>query len=187
MTGAQSSTEPERTRAFREYVEPEIEIMLRVAQSLTGNLHDAEDLVQESLLRAFRGIDGFDGRHPRAWLLTILRHTNMNMHRRRRPDPVDDWDLIRDSRPAFGAATTPSAEDAVLDVTLDERLSTAVAELDPRFRAALILVDVHDLSYADAAAVLDVPVGTVMSRLSRARERLRRRLGPTTLTPGRFA
>jgi RNA polymerase sigma-70 factor (ECF subfamily) len=187
VTGAPKSTEQERARAFRDYVEPEIEVMLRVARSLTGNPTDAEDLVQESLLRAFRGLDGFDGRHPRAWLLTIVRRTNINMHRRRRPDPVDDWDLVRDARPAFGAAETPSAEDAVLDGTLSEQLSTAVAELDPKFRATLILVDVHDLSYAEAAAVLGVPIGTVMSRLSRARDRVRRRLGPAALTPGRFA
>ncbi len=177
----------DRAQAFREYVEPEIEVMLRVAQSLTGNRADAEDVVQEALLRAFRAVDRFDGRHPRAWLLTILRNTHHNSRRRQRPDPIGDWDVVRHSRPAFGAALQPSAEDAVLASTLDAELHRAVAELDPRFREALVLVDVHQLSYAEAAAVLGVPIGTVMSRLSRARDRVRRRLGPAALTPGRFA
>nr|WP_269813162.1 sigma-70 family RNA polymerase sigma factor [Ornithinimicrobium sediminis] len=187
MADGHPQTDRERTRAFRQFVEPEIEVMLRVARSLTGNATDAEDLVQESLIRAFRAVDRFDGRYPRAWLLTILRRTHINMHRRRRPDTIDDWAMIRDARPAFGAAEHPSAEDAWIDSTLNPPLADAVAALDPKFRATLILVDVHDLSYADAAAVLGVPVGTVMSRLSRARDRIRRRLGPSALTPGRFA
>lgn len=187
MNEGHNDVESARALAFREQVEPEIEVMLRVAMGLTRNRADAEDLVQESLLRAYRALDRFDGRHPRAWLLTIVRHTNLNMQRRTRPDPVGDWDLVRDSRPAFGASTQPSAEDAHLDGVLSEQLSTALAELDVRFRTAVILVDVHDLSYAEAAAVMGVPVGTVMSRLSRGRDRLRRRLGPQTLTPGRFA
>ncbi len=173
-----------RGRAFREFVEPEIEVLLRVASTLTSGSADAEDLVQESLLRAYRGLHRFDGRHPRAWLLTILRNTNANMHRRQRPVTIEDVQLQRASRPAFGVAELPSAEQSFLDEELDEELHAAVSALDPRFLSALILVDVHDLSYAEAAAVLDVPVGTVMSRLSRARDRLRRALGPTTLSRG---
>lgn len=182
MSGASSPDDVERRRAFAEVVEPEIEVMLRVARSITGSVADAEDLVQESLVRAFRAIDRFDGRHPRAWLLTIVRNTNANMHRRRRPIAVDDWELIHASRPAFGATESPAAEDVYVVQELDEALQSAVAGLDPRFRSALVLVDVHDLSYAEAAAVLDVPVGTVMSRLSRARERVRKALGPTFTT-----
>ena len=183
-TGAEEREK--RARAFREYVEPEIEVMLRVATSLIGNAADAEDLVQESLLRAYRALDRFDGAHPRAWLLTIVRHTHLNLRRRQRPDPVGDWELIRDGRPAFGAAQSSSAEDAVLDGTLTAQLAEAVAELDPKFRSVLVLVDVDDLSYAEAATALGIPVGTVMSRLSRARERVRRRLGSAVLTQGRF-
>ena len=174
-----------RKRAFREVVEPEIEVMLRVARSITASDADAEDLVQESLIRAFRGLDRFDGRHPRAWLLTILRNTNINLHRRRRPILADDWELTHAARPAFGKAQLPSAEDSFLAEELDGPLEDAVAGLDPRFRSALVLVDIHDLSYAEAAAVLGVPVGTVMSRLSRARDRVRRALGAAVVvTPG---
>ncbi len=182
MNEASVPDDAARRRAFAEVVEPEIEVMLRVARSITGSGADAEDLVQESLVRAFRAIDRFDGRYPRAWLLTIVRNTNANMHRRRRPIAVDDWELIHASRPAFGSARSPAAEEVYVVQELDGALHAAVAGLDPKFRSALVLVDVHDLSYAEAAAVLDVPVGTVMSRLSRARERVRKTLGPTFTT-----
>ncbi len=173
-----------RKSSFRELVEPEIEVLLRVGLTLASNRADAEDLVQETLLRAYRAIDRFDGRHPRAWLLTILRHTNANLHRRQRPGTIGDWELLRTARPAFGRAELPSAEDSFLDDELHADLDTAVRALDPRFRAALILVDVHDLSYSEAAAVMGVPVGTVMSRLSRARDRVRTSLHFSPLARG---
>ena len=119
-----------------------------------------------------------------AWLLTILRNTNANMHRRQRPGTISDWELIRTARPAFGRAELPSAEDSFVDHELHADLDAAVRALDPRFRAALILVDVHDLSYSEAAAVMGVPVGTVMSRLSRARDRVRKSLRFSPLTRG---
>ena len=167
-----------RLGAFRAFVEPEIEVLLRVAGSLTANRADAEDLVQESLVKAFRAVDRFDGRHPRAWLLTILRNTNANAHRRRRPGTIGDWELLRSARPAFGRAELPSAEDTYVDGELSAELDVAMAALDPRFRAVVVLVDICDLSYAEAAATLGVPIGTVMSRLSRGRDRLRKRLAP---------
>ncbi|GAB3083306.1 RNA polymerase sigma factor [Pedococcus soli] len=173
-------------RAFREHVEPQLEVLLRVAQSLTGNAADAEDLTQETLIRAYNAVSRFDGRHPRAWLLTILRHTHLNMHRRQRPETVADWESLRRTRPAFGASAPHSAEEEVIGQELHDHLERALAELDPRFRAVLWLVDVDDLSYAEAAAALGVPVGTVMSRLSRARERVRHHLGPTILTARRL-
>lgn len=163
----------ERRHAFAAVVEPEIEVMLRVARTLTGSDADAEDVVQEALIRAFGAIGRFDGRHPRAWLLTIVRRTFLNQNRRRRPVLLAADELDRGHRPAFGKGVEASAEDRVLDAQLDVELSRAIATLDPRFRAALVLVDVHDLSYAEAAAVLDVAPGTVMSRLSRARKRVR--------------
>ena len=184
MTAHEPSDDAARKASFRELVEPEIEVMLRVALSITSNKADAEDLVQESLLRAYRAIERFDGRYPRAWLLTIVRNTNSNLHRRQRPGTIGDWELIRTARPAFGRSELPSAEDSFVDNELQADLAAAVGALDPRFRAALILVDVHDLSYAEAAAVMGVPVGTVMSRLSRARDRVRRSLRLDPLTRG---
>jgi RNA polymerase sigma-70 factor (ECF subfamily) len=174
-----------RADAFKTHVEPELPVLFRVALTLTGSPADAEDLVQETVMRAFRALDRFDGRHPRAWLLTILRNTNMNMHRRQRPDLVQDWDAVRDPRPAFGAERHISAEDAVLDDILDEDLEAAVKSLDSRFRTVLLLVDVDRLTYAEAAEALGVPVGTVMSRLSRARDRVRASLRAHTSSFGR--
>lgn len=179
------SAETASAEAFRLHVEPELPVLLRVAVTLTGSRADAEDLVQETLIRAFRAIDRFDGRHPRAWLLTILRNTNMNMHRRQRPGLIDDWDAVGDPRPAFGAEQAISAEQSVLDEILDEDLEAAVASLDQRFRTVLLLIDVDRLTYAEAAEALGVPVGTVMSRLSRARDRVRAHLWAHTSSFGR--
>ena len=154
-------------------MEPEIEVMLRVACSITANQADAEDLVQEALLRAYRAIDRFDGRHPRAWLLTILRNTNMNAHRRQRPRLLDADDTLERHNPAFGAASIPSPEQTVTDRELGDDLHRAVAALDPKFSTVLLLIDVDDLTYTEVADVLGIAVGTVTSRLSRARKRLR--------------
>ena len=184
VTAPRPADDATRRSSFRELVEPEIEVLLRVALTITSTQADSEDLVQETMLRAYRAIDRFDGRHPRAWLLTILRNTNANMHRRQRPGTIGDWELIRTARPAFGRAELASAEDSFVDHELHADLDAAVRALDPRFRAALILVDVHDLSYSEAAAVMGVPVGTVMSRLSRARDRIRKSLRFSPLTRG---
>ncbi len=174
--GLRGGSDVARAQAFKAHVEPELAVLLRVATTLTGSPADAEDLVQETVIRAYRAMDSFDGRHPRAWLLTILRRTNLNMHRRTRPDLVEDWAAVQSARPAFGAAQPASAETSVIDNVLNDDLERAVAALDPRFRAVLLLVDVDGLTYAEAAEVLGVPVGTVMSRLSRARARVRVRL-----------
>ncbi len=168
--------------AFRTHVEPEIEVLLRVASTLTGP-SDAEDLVQETLVRAWRSVDRFDGRHPRAWLLTILRNTNINMHRRRRPDGFDEIPEYAGTRPAFDARPPSTPEEQVVDGILPDDLEAAIDALRPTFRTVLLLVDVDQLTYAEAADALGVPVGTVMSRLSRARARVRAQLRPTINPP----
>jgi len=171
-----------RKDAFVRYVEPEITVMLRVAQTLTGSWADAEDLVQDTMIRAYRAIDRFDGAHPRAWLLTILRRAHLNAHRRQRPDLLSEPSTLDQHRPAFGARSAPSAEESVTDLVPDEALQRAVNTLDPRFRTVLLLVDVDQLTYAEVAEVLGIPTGTVMSRLSRARQRVRARLRDTDVS-----
>lgn len=168
MSGDEASPD-----AFRDHVEPQIEVLLRVAMTLTGSWADAEDLVQETLVRAWRSVDRFDGRHPRAWLLTILRNTNVNMHRKRRPDVLEAPSEQRGARLAFGADRQPGPEEQLVDNLLDANLERAVNGLDEKFRTVLLLVDVDQLSYAETAHALGIPIGTVMSRLSRARERVR--------------
>lgn len=173
-----SSDRAATAHAFRTHVEPEIEVLLRVAATLTGP-SEAEDLVQETLLRAWRSVDRFDGKHPRAWLLTILRNTNINMHRRRRPDGFDEIPEFPGTRPAFDARPPTTPEEQVVDGILPDALEAAIDALGPMFRTVLLLVDVDQLTYAEAAHTLGVPVGTVMSRLSRARAKIRTHLRPT--------
>lgn len=182
---ASEEAETLAARAFRMHVEPELPVLFRVALTLTGTPADAEDLVQETVIRAFRALDRFDGKHPRAWLLTILRNTNMNMHRRRRPELVENWGALGEARPAFGAQLCASPEETVLEGILNEDLEAAVNSLSSRFRVVLLLVDVDGLSYAEAAETLGVPVGTIMSRLSRARDRVRTHLRAHTSSLGR--
>jgi RNA polymerase sigma-70 factor (ECF subfamily) len=167
--------------AFQYWVLPEIELMLRVANSLTGDPGEAEDLVQDALIRAYRAIEGFDGQHPRAWLLTIVRNTHLNRVRKRRPELLDDPDddLDRLSRPG----TASPVEEDIVGGTLDAVIDTALRELPEKHREVLELVDMDGLNYREAAQVLGVPVGTVMSRLHRARKSMKRRLERAGLTP----
>ncbi len=161
--------------AFRRYVVPELGVLLRVARRLTGDPTTAEDLVQETVLRAYRAMDRFDGRHPRAWLLTILRNTWRNMHRRVQPQLLRSEDDIL-SVAAHGADGRSGAEEHVVDHMIDAELVAGLRDLSEHHRAVVLLVDIDGLTYQEAADVLGVPPGTVMSRLHRARTRLRRRL-----------
>jgi RNA polymerase sigma-70 factor (ECF subfamily) len=174
----------DRAKAFREIVEPELPVLLRVARGLTRSSADAEDLVQETLIRAFKAILKFDGAHPRAWLLTILRNTNINMNRRTRPSLFSDGTLWEDATPAFGDDRRLSAEETAIDQNMSAQIQQGFKDLDPRFRAVLYLVDIQGLNYSECAAALGLPVGTVMSRLSRARKRLREYLIKTSALEG---
>ena len=151
---------------------PELDVLMRVARSITGNPTDADDLVQDTLLRAYRSIEKFDGRYPRAWLLTIMRNAQINRVRRKRPELMRDPDTTL----AIVANTDSDAktpESAIVDQTFDSAIERSLAAIPPQFREAIHLVDINGLSYNEAAAVLDVPVGTVMSRLHRGRKLIR--------------
>ncbi|MFC5382060.1 RNA polymerase sigma factor [Aquipuribacter nitratireducens] len=163
--------------AFDRYVVPELPVLYRVARGLTTQPADAEDLVQDTLLRAFRALDSFDGRHPRAWLLTILRRAHLNRLRRRLPRLMDSADALDGTaRDDPRAPTSCSSEEVVLRHRIIGELEAAVRALSPPHRRVVLLVDVAGLGYAEAARVLGVPEGTVMSRLYRARRRLRTQL-----------
>jgi RNA polymerase sigma-70 factor (ECF subfamily) len=166
---------PDRDTAFRELVVPEIDVLLRVALSITRSAPDAEDLVQDTLLRAYRSMNSFDGHHPRAWLLTILRNAQVNRTRRRRPALLDDPDeVVR--RLSVGDDPRSDPEAVLMDRLLDQHLDAALRALPERFRLPIELVDVDELGYAEAASLLGVPIGTLTSRLSRGRKRLRAHL-----------
>lgn len=163
------------TLPFDAFITPHLEIMLRVARSLCRDAHDAEDLVQDTVIRAFNGYASFDGRYPRAWLLTILRNTNINRHRRQRPV------LLRDATDLSGEADrrnvpAPSAEHDATAAMSAPWVAEALGHLSPRHLEVVQLVDIDGLTYDDAAAAIGIPAGTVMSRLHRARQRMRAQL-----------
>ncbi len=172
---------PDAATRFAQLVEPELAVLSRVAWSLTRSAPDAEDLVQDTLLRAYRGIDGFDGRHPRAWLLTIMRNAQVNRVRRRRPGLLDDPDATFE-RGLEDPELSGRPESVVVDPTFDAEVERALADLPGRFRRVVELVDIEGRSYAEAADALGVPVGTVMSRLHRARRRMRTQLESAGVT-----
>ena len=173
-------TDSARRELYARCVLPEVEVLLRVASSMTPQRSDAEDLVQDTLLRAWRSMDTFDGRHPRAWLLTILRNAEINRHRRRRPPLLDDPDSPAED---VSADASPSAEDVVVDATFDDGVGEALASLPEPFHTTVVLVDVRGLSYAQAAEHLGVPEATVTSRLHRGRARIRAELARSGLAP----
>lgn len=158
--------------AFERYVVPELAVLLHVARTMTVREQDAEDLVQDTLIRAYNAIDRFDGTHPRAWLFTIMRHAQANLTRRRRPELLDDPTDAEDV--ASDAAASP--EKRVDERLFVEAVGVALRELPKHMIQVLELVDLDGLTYPEAAAALGVPVGTVMSRLHRARRKIRDRL-----------
>src|SRR5579864_8943794 len=145
-----------------------VDSLYRTALRLTRHPADAEDLVQETYLKAFRAADRFEpGTNLRAWLFTILHNTARNLARDRARHAVTfDSDAVERAADATldGLADTP--ETLLLRDTLAPELQAAIDELPGAFRQAVWLRDVEELSYAEIATVLDVPIGTVMSRIS---------------------
>ncbi len=168
-----SMTAPTSAVRFEDLVLPEVDVLYRVARSLTRNKADAEDLVQDTLIRAYNAIDRFDGRYPRAWVLTILRNLHRNRLRRAAKIQFDSID-VNPVEPVAGPGR--GRPEDVVDVTYDARVQAALDSLAEPFRQTVELVDLGGLSYAEAASVLGVRVGTIMSRLHRGRTRIRAHL-----------
>lgn len=163
---------PAQDRRFREQVLPELDMLYCVALRLTGSPPQAEDLVQDTLVKAYRAFDRFDGRYPRDWLLTILRNSRSNDLRKRSPDLLEAEvaGQLPDGGPDGDRDATVSQ---AMAGQLSPQVRDAVAALSANHRAVLILVDLEGLTYREAAEVVEVPEGTVMSRLHRARRRVR--------------
>jgi RNA polymerase sigma-70 factor (ECF subfamily) len=142
------------------------------ARWLVRNSDDAEDIVQEAFLKAFKALDDFRGGDARVWMLAIVRNTAMNFLRKRKPDTAADLDQFEP------VDRSPNPEQGLLEENRREMVRRAIARLEPEFRETLVLREIEGLSYKEIAAVLDVPAGTVMSRLSRARQRLLSELAP---------
>jgi RNA polymerase sigma-70 factor, ECF subfamily len=168
----------ERTRRFREAALPHLDDAFTLARYLMRDTADAEDAVQECFLRALRHFDTYRGPAMKPWLLAILRNVCKAEFARRaaQPMPQDDAEegLAGDDPPLWRQPqASPEAE--LLRRHDDETIRRLVAELPEPFRETIVLRDINELSYRDIADVLDVPVGTVMSRLARARAMLRAR------------
>ncbi len=166
-------------RRFAEVVLPQTDHAFRLAQWLTHSRHDAEDVVQDAALRAFQAIDEFRGPSARAWFLTIVRRTAFTWIAKNRPkDLVFTEDLETAERlhpgaaPAFGAEPPATPEMALLSHQQSDRVTAAVQTLSVQFREAIVLREMEQMSYREIAEVLDIPIGTVMSRLARARAML---------------
>lgn len=175
MSTDQNSGPVGQDARFAEYVVPELEVLYRVAQSITRNPTDAEDLVQDTLIRAYRAIERFDGRYPRAWLLTIMRNAQVNRVRRKRPELMHDPDEQM-ARVADESPDGADAESQLMDQEFEATIENALNALPEKFRRVVELVDLNQLSYQEAADALGIPVGTVMSRLHRARRNIRQHL-----------
>jgi RNA polymerase sigma-70 factor, ECF subfamily len=165
--------------AFEAEALASLDSLYRVALRLTRWPADAEDLVQETFLKAFRAADQFEpGTNLRAWLFTILHNTARNRARDRARDVVsvdsDAVDRATEVQPSTGRAETP--ETALMRDTLAPELQAAIDALPDAFRQAVWLRDVEEFSYAEIAKMLSVPIGTVMSRISRGRHMLFERL-----------
>lgn len=173
----------EHAARFGSVVLPHLADAYALARWLTGDRADAEDVVQDACLRAFRAIDGFAGGNARAWVLAIVRNAAYDWLRKNRSPAlvmVDDIAALEQAQPiqdrAEGAGgETPEA--ALIAKTEAARLEAAIAGLTPLFRETLVLRDIQGLNYREIADVTGVPIGTVMSRLARARRNVIASLG----------
>jgi RNA polymerase sigma factor (sigma-70 family) len=165
--------DPIEQERFERTLLPHMRAAYNLARWLTRSDHDAEDVVQEAYLRAVRFFGGFRGGDAKAWLLTIVRNTSHSAWARRRGDgatvPIDE------ETPEVEDAA-PGPEDLLLQKASREAVRRALEALPLEFREVIVLRELEGLSYKEMAEVIQLPIGTVMSRLARARGRLRREL-----------
>jgi RNA polymerase sigma-70 factor (ECF subfamily) len=174
---------PDDKQRFQDEALPLLDSLYAGALRMTRNPADAEDLVQETMLRAYRSFDRFEpGTNLKAWLFRILTNAYINVYRKRQREPqkvsqddIEEFDLYRELKnhdPQFSA--TP--ETIVLDSLVDGDIIEAIDSLPEQFRLAVILSDIEGFTYAEMAEIMEVPMGTVMSRLHRGRKALQKRL-----------
>ena len=169
---------------FSELAMPFMGPLYSAALRMTRNPADAEDLVQETYLRAFRGFASFEeGTNLKAWLYRILTNTFINQYRaaKRRPeqsdiDDVEDLYLYRRLGGLEAAMAGRSPEAEVIESIPDAEVKEALESLPEQFRMAVLLADVEGFAYKEIADILEIPIGTVMSRLHRGRKQLQKRL-----------
>jgi RNA polymerase sigma-70 factor, ECF subfamily len=167
----------EKRASFEREALVHLDALYRVALRLTGNASDADDLVQETMLKAYRAWDQYEkGTNAKGWLLTILRHAFINEYRRRTRHPETvDLDTIEPFA-VFGEIQEEDPQGAFFDRIVDDEVLRAIDALPEAFRETLVLSDVEGMSYQEIGKILEIPVGTVKSRLFRARQLLQAKL-----------
>ena len=164
-------------RRFNAIALPHLDAAYSLAKGLAGNGADAEDILQEACLRALAALETQEVEKPRAWMLTITRNAALTFLARRGPQsPADIADLEREGK-VTAAEPGPDAEAQMIAADEGALLRGALARLPLALRETLLMRAVHGLSYRDIAAATEAPVGTVMSRLARARSALAKVLG----------
>ena len=172
------------TEDFEAGVLSQLDSLYRTARRMTSNQQEAEDLVQETMLKAFRFAHTYQrGTNLRAWLFRILNTSAINRYRKQATHPTttslpegEDFYLYNRIKDLSGQELNIAAEEEVLSQYLDEDVYQALNDLPPNFRMAVVLADIEGLSYKEIAEALQIPIGTVMSRISRARDTLERLL-----------
>lgn len=170
---------PEQKQLYADFEReavPHMDSLYNFALKMTGDSDDASDLIQETYLKAFRFFDKFEkGTNCKAWLFRIMKNTYINTYRKsaKEPDKVD-YEDVENFYENIKASNTDSAhlEKDIYDNLLDDELSSAITSLPEDFRTVVILADIEGYTYEEIADFIDVPVGTVRSRLHRARKML---------------
>jgi RNA polymerase sigma factor (sigma-70 family) len=176
----------EKLRRFEEQISPHLKSAYNLARWLTRSHEDAEDVVQEAFLRAFSALESLRGEDAKpqiakAWLLTIVRNTSMTWLKRNRTVGAT---IGLEEAPADPMESSPDPEERLLISCQREHVRQALEQLPSEFREAIVLREMEGLSYKEISAVIGVPLGTVMSRLSRGRDWLRRILStPSHVKP----
>ena len=175
-------TELTKVRRFEEIVLPHLDAAFNLARWLTRNTQDAEDVVQEAYLRAFKFFDSFRGGDGRAWLMAVVRNTCYTWLRQNRPQEITysldaEMDVDSDDHALMMLHHKVDDPAALFAQKADKQMiNYALEELAIEFREAIVLREIEGLSYKEIAAIVDVPIGTVMSRLARGRELLKRKI-----------
>jgi len=155
---------------FEAVILPHLDAAYNMARWMTRNTSDAEDVAQEAMLRAFRFFDSFRGENGRVWLMTIVRNTCLTWIRRQLPQQ-NSAEFDERLHTDLESALTPESE--FLRQATSEQVRRAIEQLPPEFREVILMRELEQLSYKEIAAVTQSPLGTVMSRISRARAMLR--------------
>ncbi len=180
MKLSSSSKKSEQQHAFEREALPHTELLYNYALRMTNNLADADDLLQETFLKAYRFWDKYEqGTNIRAWLFRIMKNSYINRYRKETKEPATvEYQEVENFYTSIRDETTPSpdAQENMIGNLLDDDVASAVADLPEDFRTVVILCDIEGLSYDEIAEFVDIPLGTVRSRLHRGRKLLRDRL-----------